>query len=82
MILIRKRDIAQRQARFHMLTLQGALHLTCNPIANRSLDWDLVHEWGRIGCPGAVEVTTYQSDRDAIAAARRYERVKRRKGYR
>lgn len=72
MIVIRKREHALRQARYHLLALQGELEGGC----------DVVHEWGRIGSPGTVRAQSYSDVEVARAAVTTYAAMKRRKGYR
>lgn len=61
----------QRQARFYALrvapTLFGA--------------WSLVREWGRIGSPGTVRETWFDTLEEAEAALERLEAQKRKRGY-
>jgi predicted DNA-binding WGR domain protein len=80
--VIRLRDPGARMARFHALMLQTALPLVCKTGANYSEPIHLVHEWGRIGCPGRVMVDGFATEDEARKAADRLLRIKRRKGYR
>lgn len=42
----------------------------------------VVRNWGRIGTNGQSMIETFDSDEDAVSASRRFERMKRRRGYR
>jgi len=82
--VIRLRDHAARMARFHALMLQGALPLSGRFAGDNRPECavDLVHEWGRIGCPGRVVADGFVTETEARMAADRLLRIKRRKGYR
>lgn len=44
-------------------------------------EWALLREWGRIGSPGTVRETWFQTEAEAITAGRRLMNQKMRKGY-
>lgn len=69
--VIRRRDHEKRMARYHLIALHGSL---LGGI-------DIVHEWGRIGSPGAVQRIPCEDETKAAAAAAGYLNRKRRKGY-
>lgn len=72
MLVIRRRDHEKRMARYHAFSLNGSLLGGC----------ELIHEWGRLGSPGAVRQTPYPDEKQAENAAHAYIRLKIRKGYR
>jgi predicted DNA-binding WGR domain protein len=76
-IIIRKRDQAQRMARFYRMAVQENLKLY-----PEGEGFDLVREWGRIGSPGLVRLDPFPSEADAWEAAGKLASAKRRKGYR
>jgi predicted DNA-binding WGR domain protein len=43
--------------------------------------WDLVREWGRIGSPGTLRITSFKTLEESERALRRIERQKRKEGY-
>jgi predicted DNA-binding WGR domain protein len=71
MIVIRRRNPARNEARYHAIGVQAMLDAR----------WSVVHEWGRIGCSGAVRAEPFPSETQAQAAAETYLTRKRRKGY-
>jgi predicted DNA-binding WGR domain protein len=66
-----RRDPAQRMARFYTLHLAPTLFG----------GWDLVREWGRIGSPGTLRITPFETLEESVCALRRIEKKKRRRGY-
>jgi predicted DNA-binding WGR domain protein len=44
--------------------------------------WSLIREWGRIGSPGRVKASTFESEEDARQAERRGIRKRQLHGYR
>ena len=68
---LEKRRPAQRQARFY------ALHLVPTLFG----PWSLVREWGRIGSPGTVRESWFDTFEEAQAALEHLEAQKRKRGY-
>lgn len=80
MITIRKRDHAERMARFYRMSLQAVLPLDCELTGVPT--WCLVREWGRIGSPGTVRLIDYPDEPTAQIALYQIATVKQRRGYR
>ncbi len=66
-----RRDQARRMARFYTMHLAPTLFG----------GWDLVREWGRIGSPGTLRITPFETLEDSARALRRLEKQKRKRGY-
>jgi len=66
-----RRDPAQRMARFY------AMHLAPTLFGG----WDLVREWGRIGSPGTLRITPFETLEESERALQRIEKQKRKRGY-
>jgi len=70
-IHLRRIDPTRAMARFYALELAPTLF---GPVA-------LVRRWGRIGTAGRILVEFHDGEAAARAAAARWERAKRRRGY-
>ena len=66
-----RRNQAQRMARFYVMHLAPTLFG----------GWDLVREWGRIGSPGTLRITPFETLEESAHALRRIEKQKRKRGY-
>lgn len=66
-----RRDQARRMARFYVMYLAPTLFG----------GWDLVREWGRIGSPGTLRITPFETLEETERALRRIEKQKRKRGY-
>jgi len=66
-----RRDQAQRMARFYTMHLAQTLFG----------GWDLAREWGRIGSPGTLRITPFETLEESERALRRLEKQKRKRGY-
>lgn len=71
-MILRRREPEQHMARFYRVVLHPGLLGTC----------DLVREWGRIGSPGTVRTDAFPTWTEALHAADRLIKRKRRRGYR
>ncbi|HEY3848363.1 MAG TPA: WGR domain-containing protein [Acetobacteraceae bacterium] len=79
--MLRRRDPTKRMARFYSVAVQAALFDGCNP-SLAAQPFDLVREWGRIGCTGTLRIDSFASEAEACAAGDRAMRRKMRRGYR
>lgn len=70
-VYLRRTDPTRNMARFYAVTLQPTLF---GEVA-------LVREWGRIGSPGRVKVSSYPSRSHAESALERLKTSKRKRGY-
>ncbi len=66
-----RRGQAQRMARFYTMHLAPTLFG----------GWDLVRERGRIGSPGTLRITPFETLEESARALRRIEKQKRKRGY-
>jgi predicted DNA-binding WGR domain protein len=69
---LEKRDPVHHQQRFYLITITPTLFGS----------WALVREWGRIGQPGTVRETGYDTEAAAQAAGEALRERKERRGYR
>lgn len=69
---LERREPARNLQRFQALTA------TRTPFGG----WALVREWGRIGQPGTVRETGFETEDEAWAAGERWRQRKARRGYR
>jgi predicted DNA-binding WGR domain protein len=70
-VYLQKRDPAKRQARFYHILVLPTLF---GP-------WAMVREWGRIGSPGTVRETWFDSEQEAREAGMRLQAQKMKRGY-
>ena len=68
---LERRDRERRMARFY------AMHLAPTLFGG----WDLVREWGRIGSPGTLRITPFETLEESERALRHIEKQKRKRGY-
>lgn len=66
-----RRDPESHMARFY------AIHLAPTLFGG----WDLVREWGRIGSPGTLRITPFDTLEESERAFRRIAKQKRKLGY-
>ena len=66
-----RRDQEQRMARYYTMHLAPTLFG----------GWDLVREWGRIGSPGTLRITPFETLEESERALRRIEKQRKRRGY-
>lgn len=66
-----RRNQEQRMARFYTMHLAQTLFG----------GWDLVREWGRIGSPGTLRITPFETLEESARALQRIEKQKRKRGY-
>jgi len=71
-IALRRLDPEKNMARFYTIGLQPTLFG----------DWAVVRRWGRIGTFGRTQETWFSEPSPALACASRFEKTKRRRGYR
>jgi predicted DNA-binding WGR domain protein len=69
---LEKRDPAHHQQRFYLITMTPTLFGS----------WALIREWGRIGQPGTVRETGYDTEAAAQAAGEAPREREERRGYR
>jgi predicted DNA-binding WGR domain protein len=69
---LEKHDPAHHQQRFYLITMTPT----------RFGSWALIREWGRIGQPGTVRETWYDTEAAAQAAGEALQERKERRGYR
>jgi predicted DNA-binding WGR domain protein len=72
MALLTRVDPAANLHRFYVVRLAPSLFG----------DWTLLREWGRIGSPGTVRLTSFENYANADQAARRTINTRLRHGYR
>ncbi len=71
-IYLERREPACNRQRFYTLTVVQTLFGS----------WTLIREWGRIGHPGTVRETGFETEAAAIEAGAKIRRQKERRGYR
>ena len=71
-IYLERREPAHNRQRFYTLTVVQTLFGS----------WTLVREWGRIGHPGTVRETWFETEAAATEAGAKIRRQKERRGYR
>lgn len=71
MIHLERREPAYNRLRFYNIAVTPTL----------LGGWALVREWGRIGQPGTVRETWFESESAAIEAGERLRQRKERRGY-
>jgi predicted DNA-binding WGR domain protein len=71
-IYLERREPAHNRQRFYTLTVVQTLFGS----------WTLIREWGRIGHPGTVRETWFETEAAAIEAGAKIRRQKERRGYR
>jgi predicted DNA-binding WGR domain protein len=69
---LKKQDWSQNMNRFYLVSVMPTLFG----------DWVVVREWGRIGQPGQVRETWFDSETEAAAAGAKTVMRKKRRGYR
>lgn len=70
-IYLERRDPAKNMNRFYKVIVTQTLFG----------DWAFVREWGRIGSPGTIWETWYDSEQDALGAGEKLLKQKTRRGY-
>ena len=68
---LERHDQGHRMARFYTMHLAPTLFG----------GWDLVREWGRIGCPGTLRIDPFQTLKESERALQHIEKQKRKRGY-
>ncbi len=71
-IHLERREPARNIQRFYAITVTRTLFD----------DWALVREWGRIGQPGTVRETWFETETAAIEAGEKVRQRKEKRGYR
>jgi predicted DNA-binding WGR domain protein len=71
MIHMERRELAHNRLRFYNIAITPTLFG----------GWALVREWGRIGQPGTVRKTWFETESAAIEAGEQVQRQKERRGY-
>jgi len=71
-IHLERREPARNRQRFYAITVTRTLFGS----------WALVREWGRIGQPGTVRETWFETEGEAIEAGGKVRQRKERRGYR
>ena len=71
-IHLERREPTHDRQRFYSITVSRTLFGS----------WTLIREWGRIGHPGTVRETWFETEADAIEAGAKIRRQKERRGYR
>ena len=71
-LYLEKRIPARNQQRFYTITVTPTLFGS----------WALVREWGRIGQPGTVRETEFETEGEAWAAGAQVRQRKEKRGYR
>ena len=72
MIHLERREPVCNRQRFYTLTVSRTLFGS----------WTLIREWGRIGHPGTVRESWFETEAAAIEAGAKIRRQKERRGYR
>ncbi|MBK7543104.1 MAG: WGR domain-containing protein [Candidatus Competibacteraceae bacterium] len=72
MIHLERREPARNRLRFYNIVVTPTLFG----------GWALVREWGRIGQPGTMRETWFDTERAAIEAGERIRQRKEKRGYR
>ena len=70
-ITLHRIDPARHMSRFYRLDVQADLFG----------GWDVVREWGRIGCAGRIRINAYPSRSEAVAWTQRQQKTKHGRGY-
>ena len=71
-IHLERREPANDRQRFYTLTVAQTLFGS----------WTLIREWGRIGHPGTVRESWFETEAAAIEASAKIRRQKEKRGYR
>jgi predicted DNA-binding WGR domain protein len=71
MIHLERREPVCNRQRFYILTVSRTLFGS----------WTLIREWGRIGHPGTVRESWFETEAAAIEAGAKIRRQKERRGY-
>ena len=71
-IHLERREPARNIQRFYAITVTRTLFGS----------WAMVREWGRIGQPGTVRETWFETEGEARAAGERWRMRKEKRGYR
>ena len=71
-IRLERREPAHNRQRFYAITVTRTLFGS----------WALVREWGRIGQPGTVRETWFETENAAIEAGEQVRQRKEKRGYR
>ena len=71
-IYLERREPARNRQRFYTLTVVQTLFGS----------WTLIREWGRIGHPGTVRETWFETEAAAIEASAKIRKQKEKRGYR
>ena len=71
-IYLERREPARNRQRFYAITVTRTLFD----------GWALVREWGRIGQPGTVRETWFETEGAARAAGEQWREKKEKRGYR
>jgi predicted DNA-binding WGR domain protein len=71
-IHMERREPARNIQRFYAITVTRTLFGS----------WAMVREWGRIGQPGTVRETWFETEGEARAAGERWRQRKEKRGYR
>ena len=71
-IYLERREPARNRQRFYAITVTRTLFGS----------WAMVREWGRIGQPGTVMETWFETEGEAWAAGERWRERKEKRGYR
>ena len=69
---LERRELARNRMRFYAITVTRTLFGS----------WTLVREWGRIGQPGTVRETWFETENAAIEAGEQVRQRKEKRGYR
>ncbi len=72
MIHLERREPVCNRQRFYILTVSRTLFGS----------WTLIREWGRIGHPGTVRESWFETEAAAIEAGAKIRRQKEKRGYR
>ena len=70
-IHLEQREPARNIQRFYAITVTRTLFN----------EWAVVREWGRIGQPGTVRETWFETEGEALAAGERWRQRKVKRGY-
>jgi predicted DNA-binding WGR domain protein len=71
-IHLERREPTRNRQRFYAITVTRTLFD----------QWAVIREWGRIGQPGTVRETWFETEGEAWAAGNQWRRRKERRGYR
>ena len=71
-IYLERREPARNRQRFQAITVT-------RPLFDR---WAVIREWGRIGPPGTVRETGFETESAALEAGAQFRRRKEKRGYR